>query len=148
MRNIHCCSLLISVENREIATQTCQIEDESNGQASATDPQESNDTLTTDETLSPRSMDADSTAHRRSVEGDPQASTCNATPSKDPTERNRTQLSNNDGPDSNLFEKRNFLSSSWMNLQSQAAVRLASYEKMSPQCQRKSMPVWLMTGAN
>lgn len=43
--------------------------------------------------------------------------------------------------DSHLFVKRNFLSSSWCNLESHAAIRLASYEKTSPNLLRKSMAV-------
>lgn len=42
----------------------------------------------------------------------------------------------------NLFEKRNFLSTTSLStLESQAAVRLATYEKMSPRCWRRSMAV-------
>lgn len=43
--------------------------------------------------------------------------------------------------DNHLFVKRNFLSSSWCNLESQAAVRLACYENTSPNLARRSFAV-------
>lgn len=51
------------------------------------------------------------------------------------------RLARSEEIDHNLFEKRNFLSSSLSTLESQAAIRLATYDKMSPRCWRRSMAV-------
>lgn len=64
-----------------------------------------------------------------------------ATPSGRKT-GNVSRLSRSRDNDDNLFEKRNFLSTTSLStLESQAAVRLATYEKMSPRCWRRSMAV-------